>query len=92
MGKRDASPKRARKVDYVVFQGEDYEGGSVEGVYDNIEAAEEHVKDFISAREIGKRKFKPYGDLCWRCGCDYVEIQEWPVETKYEKIKSTISV
>jgi len=74
---KNASPQY-KTEDYVVFTGEDYEGGSNQGIFTNEEAAREHVR-YLMERQYNRHDWKQTSEYHWEGGCDYIEIQIEPV-------------
>lgn len=69
--------KRKRKV-WVVSNGENHEGGTVVGVYSSKELA---VKKALEVPPHFDGGWEPLPEpLAWGNGCDYVIVEEFPVE------------
>jgi hypothetical protein len=73
---RDKSPERKEtKVEkYVVFRGEDYEGGSVEGIFSEKQAAQDLAHYLMNENPRPGRDWTADGEDCWHRGCDYIEV------------------
>lgn len=75
---RDASPERKNSevTVYVVFRGEDYEGGSIDAIFTNKQAARDHVHAFTLKNPRPNKVWTKDDEDRWSRGCDYIEIQQ----------------
>lgn len=64
---------------YVVSEGEDHEGSSVEGIFSSIDAARAFVP-YLIERMPWKTMTEERPD-CWHGGCDYIKIEAHVVYT-----------
>ena len=80
---KNVSPQYKTEV-FVVFKGEDYEGGSNQGIFTNEEAAREHVR-YLIEHCFNRREWKQLSDYHWKGGCDYIEINTESVYATHQQ-------
>ena len=80
---KNASPQYKAEV-FVVFKGEDYEGGRNQGIFTNEKAAREHVW-YLIEQYFNRRDWKQLSDYHWKGGCDYIEINTEPVYETHQQ-------
>ena len=75
---RDASPQRTKvgRNVYIVFRGENYEGGRVEALFSSREEARLHAYHWVNDWPGRADRWTQEDADNWRSGCDYIEIQK----------------
>ena len=82
--KRHSPESPAEQTVFVVAQGEDYEGSSVEGIFTTLVAAEDAVQELCNKSGRLPIPWTKDGALSWHRGCDNITIEEWSVDTTFQ--------
>jgi hypothetical protein len=69
---------------FVVFQGEDFEGGHNLAIFTTKEHAAKFINEYIKIHPRGNWEFDNKSK-CWRGGCSYLEVREDLLYDTWEK-------